>query len=80
MSLTLTVDIEYGFCVGVGVNVGLLKKPKNPPVFFCTGDGVMFEFEVDLPFKFSLPVITAKKTSTTTKPKTKEITLLKLSI
>ena len=42
---------------------------------------VVFEAEVEggLLFKFNLPVITAKKTKTTTKPKTKKNTLLKLT-
>jgi len=57
--------------VGVGLAVDL-NKPKNPD----------FEVEVEdgLLFKFSLPVSTATNTKTTTKPKIKEITLLKLSI
>lgn len=81
------IVIEEGFWVGDGVGVGLavdLKKPKKPSLFFWTGVGVKIDFESEIEdgllFKFSLPVITAKKTKTTTKPKTKEITLLKLSI
>lgn len=34
----------------------------------------------NFPFRFNLPEITAKKTKTTTRPKTKEIVLLRLSI
>jgi len=44
----------------------------------------MVDFEVDvvlvLLFKLIFPVTTAKNTKTTIKPKTNEITLLKLSI
>lgn len=83
-SLLLIVIDDSGFLVGVGVGLTGFKKLKNPPVFFLTGVGetTVFEFEAGLVllFKLILPVTTAKKTRTTTKPKTKEITLLKLSI
>lgn len=74
---------ETGFDVGVGVGVADLKNPKKPPLFFCAGVGVkvVFAAVVDvLLFKLILPVTTAKKTRTTTRPKANEITLLKLSI
>ena len=77
----LTLTVEEGFWVGVGVEVMvLLRNPKNPLLFFWVWTGVGVKAEVDLLFRLSLPVITAKKTKITTNPKTKEITLLKLSI
>lgn len=74
---------EADLVVGVGVGVDDLKNPKKPPLFFWVGVGVMVVFAavVDvLLFRLILPVTTAKKTRTTTRPKANEITLLKLSI
>jgi len=56
--------VEIG--VGEGETLGVVVAP--------------LETEVLILLRFNLPVITAKKTRTTTSPKIKEITLLKLSI
>lgn len=59
-----TLTVEMGVGVAVEVGVGVADFVKKG----------------NLPLKLSLPVTTAKKTRTTTKPKIKEIVLLKLSI
>jgi len=76
----VSILIEGDLIVGVGVGVARFKKLKNPPLFFVIGVGVGTDAVLVLLFKLILPVTTAKKTKTTTKPKTNEITLLKLSI
>ena len=66
------------FGVGVGVKVGVGLAPnKEKPVEV----DLLVEPIPEIFFRISIfPLTIAKKTITTTRPKTKEMTLLKLSI
>lgn len=74
------VEIEAGILVGVGVGVAVDPPKPKKLVFFEVVDVVFVWLVESLFFKLIFPVKTRKKTMTTTRPKTNEITLLKLSI